>query len=370
MSAPLDPLLDTAPFGFLVVRDDGYVEAANRTFAHMMETTVEALGGRHVDNILANPSRIFYQSHIFPTLKLQGRIHEVYLSLVTGVGEEIPVLINAARRDGPDGPRSDWAVVAMKQRNEYENEILKARRVAEQAVLAKDDFLSFVSHELRSPLSAIKNWASILMHNPADPARLKRGLEAIERNANLQAKLVDDLLDHARLAAGKLRVELEPVDARAVLEAVIEGVEPTAHAKSIALERELGTDPLSISADAQRLQQVFWNVLNNAVKFTPAGGRVRATMRRANGWIEAAVADTGKGITPEFLPYVFETFRQEEGRVERGEGGLGLGMSITRQLIELHGGSISAASPGPDQGSTFTIRMPALEMAQSRSRTM
>jgi signal transduction histidine kinase len=360
----MDPLLDSAPFGFLVVRDDGYVELANATAAGMLDTTTEALVGAHVDNIFATPSRIFYQSHVFPTLKLQGRINEVYLSMTTASGDELPVLMNARRRETADGPRSDWALVAMKQRNEYENEILKARRIAEEASVAKDNFLSFVSHELRSPLTAIKNWAALLASNTLDAAKVKRGLEAIDRNTDLQVKLVDDILDHARLASGKLRVDLEPLDARAILASVLESLEPTAHAKSITLERELQPGVMEISADSERLQQILWNVLTNAIKFTPMHGLVRVTLKRLDGWIEINVCDTGKGIPAEFLPYVFESFRQEEGRATRAEGGLGLGMSITRQLVELHGGSISAASDGPGKGATFTIRLPALEVSR------
>jgi signal transduction histidine kinase len=359
----MDPLLDSAPFGFLVVRDDGYVEIANRTLADMLDTTAAALVESHVDNIFTTPSRIFYQSHVFPTLKLQNRVNEVYLSLKTAKGEELPVLLNAKRRETQAGARSDWAVVAMKQRNEYENEILKARRIAEEASVAKDNFLSFVSHELRSPLTAIKNWAALLASEKLDAEKVKRGIAAIDRNADLQVKLVNDILDHARLATGKVRVELAPLDARAILTLVLDGVEPTAHAKGIALERDLQPGSMQISADAERLQQMFWNVLTNAIKFTRAHGRVHVTLGRTNGWVEVTVTDSGKGIAPEFLPYVFESFRQEEGRVTRAEGGLGLGMSITRQLVELHGGSISAASAGLEKGATFTIRLPALEKA-------
>ena len=364
----MDPLLDNAPIGFVVVRDDGRVEAANRTMAEILEVPLDKLVGHHVDGIFATPSRIFYQSHVFPTLKLQGRINEVYVTMRGGNGDEHPVLLNARRRESEDGPRSDWAVVPIRQRNEYENEILKARKVAEAAARTKDEFLSFVSHELRSPLSAIKGWAAILAKKGDDPAIVQRGLEAIDRNATLQVKLVDDMLDHARLAAGKLRIDLAPTDARKVLETVLEGMAPTAHTKGVAIDRAVAPEPLRISADSERLLQVCWNLMSNAVKFTSPGGRVRASARRVDGWIEIIVADTGKGIAAEFLPYVFESFRQEEGRVTRTEGGLGLGMSITRQLVELHGGSISAASEGPGKGSTFTVRLPALDVTNGHGQ--
>lgn len=359
----MEALLDSAPFGFVVVRDDGCVDAANRTLEEILEAKRGWLVGRHVDNIFSKPSRIFYQSHVFPTLKLQRSLNEVYVSLVTAGGDEVPVLLNARRRDTPDGARTDLAVVPMRQRNEYENEILKARRASEEAARAKDQFLSFVSHELRSPLSAILGWAGLLSQGAVDAAKVRRGIEAIERNARLQAKLVDDILDHARLATGKVRVDLTPVDARAIMESVLEGIYPAAQAKGVTIDRDKGSGAMRVCGDPERLQQIFWNVASNAIKFTPPGGRVHAVMRRTAGWIEVEVTDTGKGIAATFLPYVFESFRQEEGRIARAEAGLGLGMSITRQLVELHGGSISAESPGPAMGSTFTVRLPALEGA-------
>ena len=365
----MDPLLDSAPFGFLVALDDGYVEAANQTLADLLGTKKEVLISGHVDNLLTSPSRIFYQTHFFPILKLQGQVNEVYVSMRARNGDEVPVLLNARRREAASGPRNYWAVVAMHTRNQYENEILKARKLAEEAAIAKDSFLSFVSHELRSPLSAITGWAAILTSDaPVDPTKLKRGMEAITRNAKLQVKLVDDLLDHARLAAGKVKVELSHLDAGRILESVLESVEPTANAKQVAIEREIASGVHRVAADAERLQQIYWNLINNAIKFTPPGGLVTVTLRRLNGFVELRVTDTGKGIAPDFLPYVFEAFRQEEGRVVRAEGGLGLGMAITRKLVELHGGNISAASPGIGEGATFTVRLPALVDEPSVSR--
>jgi signal transduction histidine kinase len=365
----MDPLLDTAPFGFLVVCDDGLVEAANRTVAEILDVPVGSHVGRHIDSLLTPPSRIFYQSHFFPILKLQGRVSEVYLAMVSGTGEEVPVLLNATRREADGGARSDWAVVPMRTRNEYENEILKARKAAEEASSVKDVLLSFVSHELRSPLSVIMGWATVLARADLDPVKKKHGLEAIERNAKLQLKLVDDLIDHARLASGKVKVELAPVYVHAVLGRVLEDLGPTARAKGVAIDGELGHGTVRIAADVERLQQVFWNILGNAVKFTPASGTVVVRLVDEGGWAEVSVTDSGKGITAEFLPYVFESFRQEESRAMRAEGGLGLGMAVTRQLVELHGGSVSAASPGPGQGATFTVRLPALLTNEHSGRT-
>jgi signal transduction histidine kinase len=357
----LDPLLDSAPCAFLVVGDDGAIQLANATAAEMLgAANAPALMGRHVDFILSTASRIFYQTHVFPTLRLQGRVHEVYVALVGSRGEEVPALLNAKRRTEGGQKVSDWVLVPMRQRNELENEILKARQVADESSKAKDQFLALVSHELRSPLTAILNWATLLLQREPDAATLKRALQAIERNARVQSRLVDDILDEVRVETGKLRLELADVDARPILSNVLEGVAPAAHAKSVELEGDLSPEQLLVRADPNRLQQVFWNVVHNAVKFTPAGGRVRATMRPNDAWVEAAISDTGRGISPEFLPHVFERFRQEHAASTSDDGGLGLGMAITRTLVELHGGSISASSSGLGQGSTFIVRLPTL----------
>jgi signal transduction histidine kinase len=357
----VDPLLDRAPCGFIVVTDDGRVEVANATFARMVGATdVKAITGRHVDTILATPSRIFYQTHVFPTLRLQGEVHEVYLTLLDASGTELPVLLNAQRARRGDQPVSEWVVVAMRQRSELESQMIRAQRVAEASVRAKDQFLALVTHELRSPLAAIRNWAAILGKAPPEEALLKRGLEAIERNARLQVTLIEDILDEVRIETGKLQLQLVELDARMVLQNVLEGASAMAATKSIALEHDLPRETLLVRADTDRLQQVFWNIVTNAIKFTPAGGSVRAEMRCVESWVEASVTDNGRGISPEFLPYVFEHFRQEETG-NRSGGGLGLGMAITRKLVELHGGSIFATSEGAGRGATFTVRLPSVD---------
>jgi signal transduction histidine kinase len=357
----VDPQLDRAPCGFLVVDDDGHVAAANATLAEMLGAPdAKALVGRHIDLMLATPSRIFYQTHVFPTLRLQGTIQEVYVSLIDAAGAEVPVLLNANRVPEVHPSASEWVVVPMRQRNELENEILRAQRVAENSVRAKEQFLALVTHELRSPLGAIRNWAAILAQGMPDAALLKRGLDAIERNARLQATLIEDILDEVRVETGKLHLALTELDARATLRNVIDSAGAMASAKSITLEGEVAQEPLLVRVDPDRLQQVIWNIVTNAIKFTPAGGRVRAHMRRVETWVEVAVTDSGRGIAPDFLPYVFEHFRQE-GAGERSGGGLGLGMAITRKLVELHGGSIFAESEGVGKGATFTVRLPALE---------
>lgn len=368
----LDPLLDSAPCGFLVVGDDGCIQLANTTAAEMLGAADSAsLVARHVDFLLSTPSRIFYQTHVFPTLRLQKRVHEVYVTLVGRDGEAVPVLLNAKRRIEGEREVSDWILVPMRQRNELENEILNARQVAETSSRAKDQFLALVSHELRSPLNVILNWATILSKSELDAASVRRGLEAIERSARVQSRLVDDILDEVRIETGKLRLELEDLDAGPILSSVLDVVAPAARAKAVELEGDLPSETLWVRADPNRLQQVFWNIVHNAVKFTPPGGRVQATMRPSDTWVEAAISDSGRGISPEFLPHLFERFRQEHAAPDRAEGGLGLGMAISRTLVELHGGSISATSEGLGQGSTFVVRLPALRrpVAQAAAST-
>jgi signal transduction histidine kinase/CheY-like chemotaxis protein len=356
----MDPTLDHAPCGFLHVGDDGYVIEANTTVCEMVLADRGKLAGQHVDRLFSAASRIFYQTHVFPTIKLQGTVHEVYLSFLDARGEEVPVLLNAVRRAVDGRFESHWVVVPMRQRNQYENEILKARSTAEAALRAKDDFLAVVSHELKSPLSAIDGWAHVLSSGSLDAPGAARALEAIKRNVRHQVRLVDDLLDFGRVGAGKLRLQVAPTELGPVVREAIEGIGPAAKGKGIRLDSVLDSRSALVSGDPDRLLQVLWNMLSNAVKFTPRAGRVQVRLERVNSSIEISVSDTGRGISAEFLPHVFERFRQEgEGRAGR-EGGLGLGMAISSQLVELHGGTIRAASEGVGKGATFTIRLPLL----------
>lgn len=364
----MDPILDHAPGGYLRVGDDGYVIETNATLCDLLLADCGKLAGDHVDRLLSAASRIFYQTHVFPTLKLQGRVHEVYLSLLDVRGEEVPVLLNAARRASEGGFESHWVVVPMRQRNQYENEILKARATAEAAVRAKDDFLAVVSHELKSPLSAIDGWAYVLASGSLDAAGSARALDAIRRNVRHQVRLVEDLLDFGRAAAGKLRLQVAPIELAPVVREAIEGVSPAAQAKGVRLDAVLDSRSALVSGDPDRLLQVVWNMLGNAVKFTPSDGRVQVRLERVNSSIEVAVSDTGRGISADFLPHVFERFRQEDDATAGREGGLGLGMAISSQLVELHGGTIRAASAGPDKGATFTLRLPLLVASAQLAR--
>jgi signal transduction histidine kinase/CheY-like chemotaxis protein len=237
-----------------------------------------------------------------------------------------------------------------------------ARDEAERLSALKDEFLATLSHELRTPLNAILGWAGMLQRGVKDEATLKRALETIERNARAQGKLIDDLLDMSRIIAGTVRLDVQTVDPARIVEAALATVHPAAAAKMISLRadlgREAGTLPLEVRADPGRLQQVLWNLLANAVKFTPSGGSVQVLLGRDGNDAVIRVIDSGIGIAPDFLPYVFDRFRQQDASISRQHGGLGLGLSIARQLVELHGGTIAVDSAGAHTGTTFTVRLP------------
>ncbi len=237
-----------------------------------------------------------------------------------------------------------------------------ARSAAERANFLKDEFLATVSHELRTPLNAIMGWAQ-LMRMADNTASIKEGIETIERNARAQTRIIEDLLEMSRIISGKTRLDVQQTDLAAVIEAAVESLLPAAEARSIRVVKLL--DPVQpIMGDPARLQQVLWNLIGNALKFTPKGGRVNVILHRVNSHIEIVVSDNGQGIAPEFLPYIFDRFRQEEGSTTRHQGGLGLGLSIVKNLVELHGGTVRAESVGSDQGTTFTVSLPLTALKQ------
>jgi PAS domain S-box-containing protein len=234
-------------------------------------------------------------------------------------------------------------------------------REAQEANRAKDEFLATLSHELRTPLNAILGWTQILRSKRLDEVTTARAFEAIERNAKAQAELIEDMLDVSRIITGRLRLELRPVRFSEAVEAALDSVRPMAEAKGVRLEYEIGTEKSFISGDQHRLQQIVWNLLSNAVKFTPASGLVQVDLRYTETEARLTVADSGRGISSKFLPYVFDRFRQAETMVSRTAGGLGLGLSIARHLVELHGGVIEASSEGEGRGATFSVTLPLRE---------
>ncbi|NJR22625.1 MAG: PAS domain S-box protein [Richelia sp. CSU_2_1] len=236
-----------------------------------------------------------------------------------------------------------------------------ARVEAETANRIKDEFLAVLSHELRSPLNPILGWAKLLRTRKLDEQKTAQALETIERNASLQTQLIGDLLDVSRILQGKLSLNIAPVDLAMTVRAAMETVHLAAQAKSIQIHTTLNEATGKVSGDCARLQQIIWNLLSNAVKFTPEGGRVEVRLERIGTYAQITVSDTGQGINPDFLPYVFDYFRQADGATTRKFGGLGLGLAIVRHLTELHGGTVTARSLGEGQGATFTLRLPPIE---------
>jgi len=243
------------------------------------------------------------------------------------------------------------------------------RAESETANRIKDEFLATVSHELRTPLNAILGWATLMRRDKINQATLTRAIEVIERNAKAQAQLIEDLLDVSRMISGKLRLNAKSIDLISVIRAAIDSVQPAAEAKGVHLEMVLDAKADRLFGDANRLQQVVWNLLSNAVKFTAKGGRVKIKLEYIDSHARIIVSDTGVGIRPEFLPHVFEPFRQADGTITRRQGGLGLGLAIARQLVEMHGGTLSAASEGEAHGASFTISIPIVTV-QTTSPTL
>ncbi len=281
---------------------------------------------------------------------------------ITALRDSTGTLVGYAKltRDLTESKRHEAAELASAQREEMLEAERNARIAAQRATRVKDEFLATLSHELRTPLSSILGWTQVLLRSGASesPETHRRALKVIDRNARAQVQLIDDLLDLSRIMSGKIRLDLEQISVMDVIAAAVDTATPGAQAKDIRLTAILDPSPATISGDASRLQQVVWNLLTNAIKFTPKGGRVQVLLQRVNSHVELSVSDTGIGIPASFLPQVFDRFSQRDSSTTRAYGGLGLGLAICKQLVELHGGSISAASEGEGRGATFSVTLP------------
>jgi len=253
-------------------------------------------------------------------------------------------------------------ITERKEAEENSETLLKieqtARAEAERTAMLKDEFLATVSHEMRTPLTAMLGWVQLLRSGSLPSETVPQALETIERNARAQSKLIDDLLDMSRILSGRLRLDVQRINILEIVEGALATAEPAAAAKKITINRYMDAEVSFVSGDSSRLQQVTWNLLNNAIKFTPSGGEIVVKVGREGSHLEVAVSDTGEGIDPHFLPYVFERFRQQDASTSRRHQGLGLGLAIVKQLVELHGGAVRASSPGVGQGASFTVRLP------------
>jgi PAS domain S-box-containing protein len=336
--------------------------AAERTFGW---TAAEAIG-RHITLIVPDDRRA-EEDGVIARIRRGERVDHFETVRLTKDGRLVDMSITVSPVKDASGHIVGASKVArdvsLRRRLEEERALLlvreqEARRQAETLNNAKDELLATVSHELRTPLNSIFGWARMIQRGDLDEVGRARAVEIILRNAAAQTRLVEDLLDLSRLATGRMRLDVEPVDLNATIEAALETVRPAARAKDIALVAALDEtlDPLEGAPD--RLQQVVVNLLMNSVKFTPPGGRVDIASRRGPETATVVVTDTGEGIAPEILPHVFESFRQEDSSSTRAHGGLGLGLTLVRRLVELHGGQVVAESMGKGQGSTFTVTLP------------
>jgi len=334
----------------------------------------EALGHSLTDifQIVSEESRQPVEN---PALRALSSVTSVELVnhtiLIAKDGTECPIDDSAAPIRSEQGEVLGAVLVfrdiSERKRMELERERLlqtaqAAQKEAEQANRLKDEFLATASHELRTPLTAVLGWSRMLRTGKLDAENSARALEAIERNATLQTKLIDDLLDVSRIITGKLIIDRRAIEMAHVVSDAVNTVSPAADAKNIKIVTSFDTEAGPVLGDANRLQQVVWNLLSNAVKFTPKNGRIEIALRRVDSQVEISVSDSGEGISSEFLPYVFERFRQGDGKTTRLHSGLGLGLAIVRQLVELHGGTVKAHSDGPGRGATFKVRLPVLSI--------
>jgi signal transduction histidine kinase/CheY-like chemotaxis protein len=290
----------------------------------------------------------------------KGVFTERHKQIVEGLAAQTAIAMDNARL-------YENAQKIIKDRESLLKSEQEARKQAEIASRSKDEFLGLLSHELRTPLNAIFGWTRMLSSGQLDEAGFRRAVETIERNAKLQARLIEDMLDVSRIISGKLRLDAQPVDLTGVINAAVDTSRPAADAKNIRVYVVLDFGAGMVLGDPMRLQQVVWNLLSNAIKFTPKNGSVQLQLERVNSHIEITVSDTGTGIDEEFLPFVFERFRQGDSTSSKKHGGLGLGLSIVRHLVELHGGTVEAQNRQDRSGAVFTVRLPVLVV---RSKTV
>lgn len=356
---------------------DGKVTFVNPTAADLTGWTMPEAVGKSLNEIfpIINEDTRQTVESPFAAVVEKGVVVGLanHTALINRDKKEIPVEDSGAPIKDADGQIIGVVIVFhdVSERRRVEKERARllaneqsARAEAETAGRLKDEFLATVSHELRTPLSAILGWAAMLKTGKMDEATLRNALEVIERNARAQAEIIDDILDVSRIITGKLHIESEPVELAPIINLAVETLRPAALAKSIELEVALDDDGATVIGDLDRLQQIIWNLVSNALKFTPENGRIEISLKQVASHAEIKVSDDGAGISEKFLPYVFERFRQSDASTTRTHGGLGLGLSIVKNLVELHGGTITAESPGEGKGSTFTVRLPLADKHQ------
>lgn len=331
--------------GALTLAADGTILYCNQRFAELMARPPERIAGRTLGEFITADDEA--------TLKrvLSSESCRAEVQLTTAAGASNPAQLSSIALH-IDGVRTVAVVVTDLTHERTERGLRESNRL-------KDEFLATLSHELRTPLNVILGWTKMLLNDHLSEKARKHALELIDRNAQAQAQLVNDLVDMSRMTTGKLQVDLEPLPVVPVLEAALASVRPAAEAKDLSIHTSWRVQDINVLADATRLQQVLWNLLSNAVKFTPAGGRITVSVEQVNERIRIEVMDTGIGIDPTFLPHVFDRFRQADSATTRRHGGLGLGLAIVHDLVQLHGGDVEVRSAGVDQGATFVLTLRA-----------
>lgn len=357
----MDPQLNSAPCGYLVFADDGTIREVNATLADLLGYTRVELEGWHLQKVLPPGGRVFYHTHVFPLLKLHGAAEEIYIALRTKDGTDLPMLLNGVRRERDGMSLNECVLMRMSQRNRFEEELLEARRAAEQANAAKARFLSMMSHDLRTPLTAISGLGDLLaagVHGPVN-AEQRDALGRMKEASRELLRMINDILSFAQLEYGRVEVRPVPVPVAAALARAEVLVRLRVESAGLSL-RFSRCDGVVVSADADKLQQILLNLLTNAIKFTPRGGAISVDCERDGRVVRIRVADTGIGIPREQLPHVFEPFVQlEEQPEDVSQRGVGLGLAISRDLARAMGGDVTANS-APGEGSVFTVELPAV----------
>jgi PAS domain S-box-containing protein len=364
-------LADNIPQLAWMAHADGNIFWYNRRWFEYTGTNAAEMDGRDGEK--------FHDPDIFPEVLKTWRValekgepweHTFPLKRHDGVFRWF--LSRAMPLCDPDGRVLYWFgsntdITEQREHEEERRHILESERAArsnaERASVLKDEFLATLSHELRTPLNAILGWTQLLRTGERDEAALDEGLQTIERNARAQTRIIEDLLDMSRIVSGKTRLDVQLIDLAGIVESAVDTLAPAAAAKDVRVVKVLASVQ-TISGDPARLQQVLWNLLANAIKFTAKGGRVDVVLQRINSHVEISVSDNGEGISPEFLPFVFDRFRQQDASKTRRHGGLGLGLSIVKNLVELHGGSVRVESEGLGKGATFTVSLPLVSVRQ------
>ncbi len=358
----MDELLDNSPGGFLSFDDSGKIVLANATLCEWLGYEARALDGKQIDALLSMGGRIFYQTHLFPLLKLHGRADEIYFSLKRRDGSSLAVMTNAVRRERGGAFANDCVFLPMRQRREFEDELLEARKAADAASEAKAKFLSMMSHELRTPMNSILGFGQLLEIEPLDASQMEC-VEQILRAGRHLLELINEVLDISRIEAGQVTISAEPISAQNLMREAFAMTRPLAELAGITVRMELCPSEVAVLADPIRLRQLLLNLLSNAIKYNRINGEVRLACEgraEASATVRFTVRDTGHGISAEKLGQLFQPFERlgaEAGEIE----GTGLGLALSKRLVEAMGGAIGVESV-EGEGSCFWIDLPAAEM--------